>query len=361
MDICRAVAAAVILITGAVISAPVICYASDASKQEAKLGQRTKAEIEKHFDILHDPARQARVEMIVERLRPYMSRDLDYEVFIIDHEMTNAFAISGGAMYVSTGMLDFVRTDLELAGVIAHEMVHADRKHVMIQMARNQRMTLIALAAAIASKGSGAGMMAASALQVAVMGEYSVDIEKEADALGIDALSRAGYNPVGMLTLQERLMAEALKRPQIDLGIYRTHPETRERIASAAKYMSDNGIDVKRKLSLGVLRTSVTSEDGRVSLDVDGTSVVSGDASSETFDLLERIAHDIDDRLQLETAPFDLRVQGIGSDKALFISGKRAVKESEMSELGGVDSLREGLHARLAAARDSHIMADYFK
>lgn len=349
------------MIFAGVLYAPVFCYASDATPHEEKLARRTKAEIEKHFEILHDPVRQARVEMIVERLRPFMERDLDYEVFVIDHEMTNAFAISGGAMYVSTGMLEFVRSDLELAGVIAHEMVHADRKHVIIQMARNDRMSLIALAAAIASKGHGAAMMAVSALQVAVMGAYSIDIEKEADARGIDALTHAGYDPVGVLTLQERLREEAMKRPQIDPGIYQTHPETKERIAAAEKYMLDNGLPVHRKSSLGLLRTSVRSDDGVLSLEVDGVSVLSGDVSADGRELFDRIAADIDERLQLETAPFDLRVQGEGRSKALFISGRRLARESETAPYGGVEMLRSGLHERLAEARDSHPLADYFK
>lgn len=354
--------------TGVVCAAPVVSSGdprpSDAAPQEIKLGEQTREEIAKYFSIVRNPVYQARVETIVARLQPYMERDLPYEVTILDHEMVNAFAIAGGGMYVATGMLNFVKSDLELAGIIAHEMAHADRKHVITQMARNERMTLLAIAAAIASKGKAAALIAANALQVAVMGAYSIDIEKEADAHGIQALTRAGYNPVGMLTLQERIKEEAMKRPHVDYGIYQTHPETDERIAAAVAYMEDNGVEVNRKYSLGLLRAKITSQDGTLSLELDGETLLKGSSGDATASLFERIAADLSQYLQLEMAPFDVRVQGEGANRSLWVGGKRIVRASELGAMGGgetVEKLRESVHRALSAARNSHPMADYFK
>ncbi len=354
--------------TGAVCAAPVVASGdprpSDATPQEVKLGEKTREVIAEHFPIVRNPVYQARVETIVGRLQPYMERDLPYEVTILDHEMVNAFAIAGGGMYVATGMLDFVKSDLELAGIIAHEMAHADRKHVITQMARNERMTLLAIAAAIASKGKAAALIAANALQVAIMGAYSIDIEKEADAHGIQVLTRAGYNPVGMLTLQERLKEDALKHPHVDYGIYQTHPETDERIAAAVKYMEDNGLEVNRKYSLGLLRTEIVRQDGKLILKLDGETLLEGADDDATASLFERISADLSKYLQLEMAPFDVRVQGDGPDRSLWVGGKRVVRASELTSMSGaetVEKLRESVHRALSAARSSHPMADYFK
>ena len=334
---------------------------SDATSQEVELGRKTREEIARHFSIIHNPVYQARVETIVGRLQPHMERDLPYEVTIIDHEMVNAFAIAGGGMYVATGMLDFVKSDLELAGVIAHEMAHADRKHVITQMARNERMTLLAIAAAIASKGKAAALIAANALQVAIMGAYSIDIEKEADACGIQALARAGYNPVGMLTLQERIKEEALKHPHVDYGIYQTHPEVDERIAAAVKYMEDNGIEVNRKYSLGLLRTEIVRQDGGLQLKLDEETLLEGRDGDATASLFERISADLSRYLQLETAPFDVRVQGETANRSLWVEGKRIARASELTATTDLEALRESIHRALSAARRSHPMADYFK
>jgi hypothetical protein len=334
---------------------------SDVTKQEVELGNKTREEIARRFLVIRNPVYQARVETIVNRLRPYMERDLPYEVTIIDHEMVNAFAIAGGGMYVAKGMLDFVKSDLELAGVVAHEMAHADRKHIITQMARNERMTLLAVAAAIASKGKAAGVIAANALHVAVMGAYSIDIEKEADACGIKALTQAGYNPVGMLTLQERVKEEAMKRPHVDYGIYQTHPEVDERIAAAAKYMEDNGIAIHRKYSLGLLRPNVAREGGRARLELDGEVLLEGADDDATTSLFERISSDLSEYLQLETAPFDVRVQGEGQNRSLWVEGRRIAQASELGGASDVGTLRERVHRALTTARASHPMADYFK
>jgi Zn-dependent protease with chaperone function len=349
---------------GAACCAPA-ALSSDATHQEIKLSEKVSAEIEKRWAVIADPARQAKVEMIVNRLAPLMERNLPYDVRILDADVVNAFALAGGKVYVTRGMLDFVRTDLELAGVIAHEMVHADRKHVMIQAARNNKMTLLALAAVIASRGEGAAMMAASALQVAVMGDYSIDIECEADAHGIDALARAGYNPVGMLTLQERLKMERMKRAYVDPGIYQTHPEIDDRIEAAHAYMEDHGIPVNRKYALGNLRPSVEARSGDLVLLIDGEPAWRGRDDAPARALFSRVCSALWDVLQLETIPFDVRV-GVsgqsGGDESFLIKGRSVVRRSELPEGSeSLDNLREGIHRALSRARNSHPMADYYK
>jgi Zn-dependent protease with chaperone function len=338
---------------------------SDATPQEIKLSERVAAEIEKQWTVLVNPVYQARVETIVGRLAPQMERMLNYDVSVIDHKMVNAFALAGGKIYVTTGMLEFVKTDLELAGVLAHEMVHADKKHVLIQSARNNRMTLLAIAAAIASRGNGAAMIAANVLHVAVMGAYSIDLEKEADSLGIAALTRAGYNPVGVLTIQERLKEERLKRPEINPGIYQTHPEVDERIDAAEKYMEEHGIPIHRKYAIGSLRMGVTSDGAPspLALTIDGEPVWRGRDNERTRELFRRVASDLWEYLQLETIPYDIAVTADGNgERAFFAEGRRIVSEGDLPEgTEGLSELREGVHKALTKARSSHPMADYYK
>jgi predicted Zn-dependent protease len=341
--------------------------ASEATPQEIKLSERVSEQIEREMTILVNPALRARVQAIVNRLAPYMNRRLDYDVGVIDHKMVNAFALAGGKMYVTTGMLDFVKTDVELAGVIAHEMVHADRKHVVIQTARNNRMTLLAILAAVASKGEGAALLAANVLHVAVMGAYSIDIEKEADAFGIDALARAGYNPVGMLTVQERLKEDRLKRPEINPGIYQTHPEVDERIAAAEKYLRDRDIPIERKHALGNLRARVekiASGDFTLALTIDGEAVWRGADDDETRELFSRVASDLWSYLEMETIPFDVRIEGdnSGSDAAFFIKARKIVSRSEIPPgTEPLPKLRDSIARTLDEARKNHPMADYYK
>ncbi|MDR0765094.1 MAG: M48 family metalloprotease [Synergistaceae bacterium] len=371
MEILRAIAAVCsvlfLCVTGTARAAPVT--ASDdiappeATPQEIKLGERVSAEVERRWTILVNPVYNARVETIVNRLSPYMERRLNYDVDVIDEKAVNAFALAGGKMYVTTGMLDFVKTDVELAGVIAHEMVHADKKHVIIQTARNNTMTLLALVAAIAGRGKGAALVAANLVQVAIMGAYSIELEKEADALGIDALATAGYNPVGMLTVQERLKEERMKHPQIDPGIYQTHPEVEERIAAAEKYLLDYDFPIHRKYALGNLRATVgeTSPDG-LALMIDGETVWRGVDNAPTRELFGRVASDLNERLQMETMPFDIRVAGgISPDAAFYIETKKILSKDEAPKgCEPLSALRDGVQKALTNARVNHPMANYF-
>jgi hypothetical protein len=334
----------------------------DVTPEEAKLARRGAEEVERAMRVIVDPALQARVEMIVGRLKPCMERNLPYDVKIVDHKMVNAFALAGGPIYVTTGMLNFAKTDLELAGVLAHEMAHADRKHIITQMARNDRMTLLALAAMIASRGKGAAIIAANALQVAVMGAYSIDIEKEADAIGIQVLHRAGYNPTGMLTLQERLQEESLKRAQVDPGIYQTHPDIEERIAAAVKYMEDNGLPINRKYPLALLRTGTEVISDDLCLTLDGQPIWRGADDDATKELFERAASLLWETLQLETAPYDIRVSDSPSGKALYIGGKKLASAGEVPEgADTLDSLRQNILDALNTAKRSHPLADFFR
>lgn len=365
----RALCAAVLTIsmTGAALCAPVAVSDDieerpfDVGKREARLGSNTCKAVEEHFRVVNDPGLQSRVDMILSRLRPFMKRHLDYKIKIIESDMINAFAVAGGTMYVSTGMLDFVKSDLELAGVIGHEMTHADRNHVVKQMERNDKMTLLAIATAIASGGRAPAMLMSNAIQAWIMGEYSIEMEKEADAGGIDALHAAGYDPVGTITLQERLLVEALKRPQVDMGVYSTHPETRERIAAAEKYMISHGTQPHRKYALGLLRVKAVDTADRASVELDGITILDLPGTEGNRALTRRAASEIDASLQLETAPFDIRVEGDGPRSALFVGPRRILRTSELSAEADLNEIRSKIIQIHADARKAHPMADYFK
>lgn len=164
-----------------------------------------------------------------------------------------------------------------------------------------------------------------------------------------------------MLTLQERLQEESLKYAHVDPGIYQTHPDTKDRIAAAVKYMEGNDIAVNRKYALGALRTGVDVILGDLVLMVDGQPVWKGLDDERTRTLFERIASDLWEYLQLETAPYDIRVENMNGGEALLVKGKTIARSTELPE--GVTSLRdlrEGIQGALTSARRAHPLADYY-
>lgn len=332
--------------------------------REKKIGKKVSEQVEKQIPRVLDPVQEAKLGVIANRLVPYTQRDLDYTVRILEMKDPNAFSLPGGMTYITTGMLEFLKSDAEIAAILAHEFVHADRAHGIIQAARNNRLNLLTLAGMIAATQGGgmAAAMMASALQTAIMGKYSIDLEKEADARGIDILYKAGYNPAAMLTTMERLKVERLKRPHTDPGIFQTHPEESERVDAALKYMKEKGIEVQRKDVIQSLKTDVVSASGDVRLTVDGAALISLHETPENERFLQELKTRLDERLELELAPYDIQVSGGDGEKLLIIRGSIVLTEKELPEgMLPLSELRDRINDAIINARRGNPLTDYYR
>ncbi|MEA4872461.1 MAG: M48 family metalloprotease, partial [Synergistaceae bacterium] len=234
----------------------------------------------------------------------------------------------------------------------------------IIQAARNNRLNLLTLAGMIAATQGGgmAAAMLSSAIQTAIMGAYSIELEKEADARGIDIMYKAGYNPAAMLTTMERLQVERMKRAYVDPGIFQTHPEVEERVKAALKYMKDNGIEVDRKDVVRKLKTEVSGKDGRAVLSIDGKTFVDLPEGDGSIKFLNELKGRLDDNLALELAPYDVTVHGDPGVQTLIIKGKVILSENEMPEdMPSIPEIRDRVITTLAEARRDNPLADYYE
>lgn len=165
--------------------------------------------------------------------------DVTYTFTVLDSPVVNAFALPGGYVYVSRGLIALANNEAELAGVIAHEIGHVTGRH---SAARTSQGAVIGLGAAILSAATGSQALG----QVANVGSdlyiksYSRGQEMEADDLGIRYLSRAGYDPRAMasflasLDAQTKLDQRVAGKEGSDLpGYLSTHPVTSDRVNNA--------------------------------------------------------------------------------------------------------------------------------
>ena len=168
-------------------------------KREIKLGRKSAAEIEKHVPRVLNPSVEAKLSMIAARLIPHMQRELEYEVRILEMEQPNAFSLPGGMTYITTGMLDFLKSEDEIAAVLCHEFVHADRAHGIVQARRNNRLNLLTLAGLIAATQAGEGGAGIAAMaggkteDVAKLTSEMYAKKADCDAENLAVLT-AGYN-----------------------------------------------------------------------------------------------------------------------------------------------------------------------
>ncbi len=187
--------------------------------EDVELGRRAAAELEPQLPISSDRARQAAITRIGQRLVAALPARLRQPEFrytfqIVDRKDINAFALPGGPIYVNRGMLDAARNDGEVAGVIAHEISHVALRHATAQATKGQKFQLGAMAGQILGSviGGRTGAVIAQGSQIGIgtyFMKYSREYEREADLLGVQLMSRAGYDPRAMATMFETIEARS--------------------------------------------------------------------------------------------------------------------------------------------------------
>src|SRR5690625_1425080 len=154
-------------------------------------------------------------------------------VFGVRDASINAFALPGGYVGINSGLITTSRSEAELASVLAHEIAHVGQRHVargMTQSAQSSHMMMAALAGALLAALSGSADLA---MGVATFGQaaaidqqlgFSRQAEQEADRIGFQMLTQAGYDPKGMAQMFQRLM-QSTRLNQPPKGSYAsTHP-----------------------------------------------------------------------------------------------------------------------------------------
>ena len=170
--------------------------------RESAEGKQAAAQVEKEIGLLRDPALTAYVSKIGDRMAKLSPRkDTAYRFAIADMPEPNAFALPGGWVYVSRGLLAYANDEDELAGVIGHEIGHVAARHAAQRETRSMGVGLLSVLGTIAA-GIAGGAQAASMVsqlgQVAgasLIASYSRDQERQADEIGQQLEAAAGWDP----------------------------------------------------------------------------------------------------------------------------------------------------------------------
>jgi predicted Zn-dependent protease len=212
--------------------------------QEISLGQSADREVKQRYPLYDAHGMQRYMEEIGQRLAAQSHRSgLKYRFTVIDSTDVNAFALPGGYVYISRGLLPYLNSEAELAGVIGHEIGHVTARH-SVQRLSAARGAEIAIAQIFVPVMRHQVMQSATdVLGNALLAGYGRDQELQADRLGAQYLARAGYDPGAMirtvmvLKRQETFDAEVAKQegrePRRYHGLFATHPENDERLQQA--------------------------------------------------------------------------------------------------------------------------------
>ncbi len=169
--------------------------------------------------------------------------NLQHTFTVVGSEEINAFAVPGGFVYVTMGLLRSATSGAEVASVIAHELGHISARHGV----RSLEIYVLAENLGALLGGQNWGELISASIQTGTGLLFSQDQEVEADFLGVDYAYRTGYNPWGMVDFFSYL--QKLEGPSTSTGIdaslgelFSTHPPTNERIANTEAQLADLGV-----------------------------------------------------------------------------------------------------------------------
>jgi predicted Zn-dependent protease len=195
---------------------------------EIEIGREAAAELEAEYGLVTDPALQARLDSIGERVAAVSEEpDLPWRFRVLDSDEVNAVALPGGFVYIMKGMMDFADSEAQLAGVVAHEVVHADHHHAKTIIERT--MTQALLAELILQKSSNSIRQAAGIAIDLQMREGYRDKEYESDEFGTRYAFATGYRADGLRSLLDKLYEEKGDPARLT-WLLQSHPPLSKRI-----------------------------------------------------------------------------------------------------------------------------------
>jgi predicted Zn-dependent protease len=238
-----------------------------SEQDEIAIGQQTDGQIRNQYGIYNDPTLNEYVARVGASLGPYTHRShLEYHFAVLDSPVVNAFAVPGGYVYVTRGILALMKSEAELAVVLGHELGHVNARHSIHRMSEQTLFGLgLAVGSALNKTVADIAGFAGVGIQLLFL-KYSRDDERQADQLGVEYSRKGGYNPgemIGFFASLEK-MGDLSGKNSIP-GFLSTHPLTSERIQKTRDMLldSDRQLQVKHTPYLNRVENMVYGDDPR--------------------------------------------------------------------------------------------------
>jgi predicted Zn-dependent protease len=205
-------------------------------EQERKSDEQASREIEGQLGVARDPELLGYVEEVGRAMAQHSPRqDVDYHFAVIEMEEPNAFALPGGHVYVSRGLLAVANSESELANVLGHEIGHVAARHAARQEAHVKTLGIATLLSDLMSGGAPESSDS-ERISGHFVARYAREQEREADRIGQELAITAGVDPAGLghfLRTLDNLarLTQGFSTPQT---YFATHPAARERMLEAA-------------------------------------------------------------------------------------------------------------------------------
>ncbi|HEY5339944.1 MAG TPA: M48 family metalloprotease [Candidatus Aquilonibacter sp.] len=219
------------VLAGAIWPSPV---RATSTQTEVEMGRAEDQQIVESSVIETDPLLNAYVQRIAGNVwREVDRKDVPYNIKIIKDTAVNSFATLGGYVYIDEGLIDFVQSDDELAGVIGHETGHIERRHVLTSQSKLEGLNLLF---GLASLFSPFIYEFGNLMEAGAYAKIQRADELQADRTGLQLMARAGYDPENMRTMLQHLTVLASEHSDLVTKYLQDHPNPDQRVAHLVGY-----------------------------------------------------------------------------------------------------------------------------
>ena len=230
-------------VTGALNKAVTIKKIADVKvtdAEERQIGQQVSDKMVEVFGVYQDANVTKYVTLVGAVMALQSPRPgLDWQFVVLDTEGVNAFAAPGGFIHITKGLLGLMKTESELAGVLAHEIIHVTEKHTVNAI---QKGGLVQVGTdEIGSAGMAGSLLsklADAAYSNVLNNKFSRNDEVEADEKGVQLANKVGYAPTGLAGALMKL-TDRNKDAKEPNGLFASHPMMKDRLANLDKTIRD--------------------------------------------------------------------------------------------------------------------------
>ena len=222
--------------------------------QEVELGKSIYPQaIQGSFGPIEDAATQDEVHRLGAALAAVGHRpNLPYEFTAVNEPDANAFALPGGKICITRGLLGRLESEDGAAAVLAHEIGHVTARHAVSQYNRQLLATALLVGGSAVMEAKDVRNRGVIALGAAVglqlgLAHYSREMERQSDELGLEYAVKAGYSPYGMVETQKILLSLGNGSPGLVERMFASHPMSAERLATAEKRVAALPADVRER------------------------------------------------------------------------------------------------------------------
>ncbi|MEO6407379.1 MAG: M48 family metalloprotease [Burkholderiaceae bacterium] len=340
---------------------------------ERKLGDQIMREIRRDPDYSDDPVLQEYLESVWQPLVAQARRsghigiDTDdrfaWEAFLVRDRSVNAFALPGGYVGVHLGLIAMAAARDELASVLAHEMSHVTQRHIARSISSSKRASMLSIASMIVgvlvasrsgrSGGDVANAAIAGGQALAAQGQlnFSRDMEREADRVGLQAMQGAGFAPGGMAAMFEKLDQTSRLNDSGGFPYLRSHPLTSERIGEARSRLGS--LSLQAALRANPIEHAIAQARARVLMDPRIDGLRRSQSRSDGATLAERLAAAYESALASTLLRDWPRADSALASAAVLLRSEEAAKEPRaeraLALLAAQSQIERGAASRVPA------------